>query len=464
MALPKTPKKIKQNKAGKILQVISLLAITLLFGLAALAFILFFEGGKPTIKLVHPENFISKTDSFTIETGDDKSGLRQIKVSVKQGTIEKELLEKSYPRAGYTGQIGPGSDKIDLPFDATALGFKDGEISLTITVKDYSLRGFLSGNTSVGEYKLKLDTSPPQISLLHAEQYISPGGAGIAIYRLSEAEGRHGVVINGQFHIGYPLGAGKEGLYIAYFALPYDTTSLSQTAIEAFDVAGNKASLPFAPIFKPVRFKHDKINISDNFLTTKLPEFQQHYPEMQGTPLEMYLYTNQKLRLNNNAKISAICSVSEGSRLWQGPFHRFPGSPKAGFADGRTYYYNGEAIDEQTHLGVDIASTERAPIRAANKGKVVFGDYLGIYGNMVIIDHGMGLFSLYSHLSQINSKPGDSVDQTTVIGLSGTTGMAAGDHLHFSILINGIFVTPVEWWDPHWIKVTIDDPVAAVKP
>lgn len=463
MALQKKPKKLKQNKTGKLLQILSLSALILCIGLATVGFVLFFEGGKPTIKVVHPETFISKTDSLAIELGDDKSGLRQVKVVIKQGEVAKELLVKDYPRAGYTGQIGPRSDKLDLPFNAAALAFKDGEINLTITAKDYSLRGFLSGNTTVTEQKLKLDTLPPQITLLHAEQYISPGGAGIAIYRLSEGDGKHGVAINGQFHIGYPLGAGKEGLYIAYFALPFDTASLSQSAIEAFDVAGNKASYPFAPTFKPVRFKHDKITISENFLTTKLPEFQQHYPEMQGTPLEMYLYTNQKLRVNNNAKIMAICSVSEAQRLWQGPFHRFPGSPKAGFADGRTYYYNGEAIDEQTHLGVDIASTERAAIRAANKGKVVFADYLGIYGNMVIIDHGLGLFSLYSHLSQINAKSGDMVEQTTVIGLSGMTGMAAGDHLHFSILVNGIFVTPVEWWDPHWIKVTIEDPMASIK-
>ena len=140
-----------------------------------------------------------------------------------------------------------------------------------------------------------------------------------------------------------------------------------------------------------------------------------------------------------------------------------PGSTRAGFADHRTYYYKGNIIDHQVHLGMDIASTSRADVRAANKGKIVYTDYLGIYGNMVMIDHGQGVFSLYSHLSQINVSLGDTVDQKTVIGLTGTTGMAGGDHLHFSILINGVFVTPKEWWDQHWVEVTIDGPITTSK-
>jgi murein DD-endopeptidase MepM/ murein hydrolase activator NlpD len=108
---------------------------------------------------------------------------------------------------------------------------------------------------------------------------------------------------------------------------------------------------------------------------------------------------------------------------------------------------------------MDIASTRRANVRAANSGIVVFADYLGIYGNMVMVDHGQGVFSLYSHLSQINVSPGDKVTTESVLGLTGTTGMAGGDHLHFSVLVNGIFVTPKEWWDQHWIEVTVDEPL-----
>ncbi len=150
-------------------------------------------------------------------------------------------------------------------------------------------------------------------------------------------------------------------------------------------------------------------------------------------------------------------------RLWEGKFLRMAGSSRAGFADYRTYFYKSKAIDNQVHLGMDIASTRRAEVKAANRGEVIFADYLGIYGNMVMLDHGQGVFSLYSHLSEINVAPGDKVKQKAVLGLTGTTGMAGGDHLHFSMLVNGIFVMPKEWWDQHWIDVTIAEPITDSK-
>jgi len=78
---------------------------------------------------------------------------------------------------------------------------------------------------------------------------------------------------------------------------------------------------------------------------------------------------------------------------------------------------------------------------------------------MVLVDHGQGIFSLYSHLSQMRVSPGDKVDTASVLGLTGTSGMAGGDHLHFSMLINGEFVTPVEWWDQNWLEVNIEEPL-----
>jgi murein DD-endopeptidase MepM/ murein hydrolase activator NlpD len=94
-------------------------------------------------------------------------------------------------------------------------------------------------------------------------------------------------------------------------------------------------------------------------------------------------------------------------------------------------------------------------VLAANRGKVIFADYLGIYGNMVVLDHGLGVFSLYSHLSQIGVVEGDIVEKNGVLGATGTSGMAGGDHLHFSMLVNGVLVDPLEWWDEHWLDLNI---------
>ena len=124
---------------------------------------------------------------------------------------------------------------------------------------------------------------------------------------------------------------------------------------------------------------------------------------------------------------------------------------EASFADYRTYRYNGQIVDHQTHLGFDLAGLQHMPIQAANDGVVVYAGFMGIYGNAVILDHGCGLQTLYGHMSSIDAKPGETVKRGQVIGRSGETGLAGGDHLHFTVLIDGIPVNPTEWWDPHWI-------------
>jgi murein DD-endopeptidase MepM/ murein hydrolase activator NlpD len=134
-------------------------------------------------------------------------------------------------------------------------------------------------------------------------------------------------------------------------------------------------------------------------------------------------------------------------------FHPFTNNAvESAFADRRTYVYKGKEVDQQTHLGFDLASFTGMKILAANRGKVVFADEMGIYGNCVILDHGMGVQSLYGHLSSIGVKAGEMVEKEQEMGRSGMTGLAGGDHLHFTMLVNGHMVNPVEWWDAHWIQ------------
>ena len=404
--------------------------------------------------------YLGATTTLNIKTSDVGSGLRTVKISATQKDVTKELYSHNFPRSGYTGPIGPMSDEQMIAFDAKKLGFKEGEITITVTASDYSLRGFLAGNSVTATRTVTLDTKPPRLGILHNERYIAPGGAGIVIYTMADKDTEHhGVMINGSFNKGYPIGDGRENTFISYFGLPYDAKEISEARVIATDIAGNTSALPFSPIFKNPKQKHDRINISDGFLNTKVPEFEQYYPDIPGDSVEKYLHINRTIRQENNKKIAELCTTPTEDRLWQGRFHRMAGAGRAGFADHRTYYYNDKAIDKQVHLGMDIASTRRAIVKAANAGKVVFADYLGIYGKMVLLDHGQGVFSLYSHLSQINVNVDDMVATGDNIGNSGTTGMAGGDHLHFSMLINGVFVTPLEWWDPNWIAVTIDEPI-----
>ncbi len=426
-------------------------------------FILFFEGEKPVINLQQSNAFIGKSGSINFSVTDTKSGIHTILVWGSQGDVKKLLYSAAYPRTTYTGAVGPLEDTRAITFDVQKEGFSDGPMTITAEATDFSMRGWFTGNKTIATKEVTVDTVPPVIQILHSEKYISPGGTGVVIYTLSDKDSVHGVNINGMFNPGFPIGQGREGTFICYFGLPYDAEQIETSNVTAKDLAGNSTIMPFTSVFKQANQKRDTITVGDGFLNSKIPEFQQYYPEMQGEFIDKYLYANSTIRNQNNKKISDLCQNPYGDRRWQGPFSRMNGSSRAGFADHRTYYYKGNAIDQQVHLGMDIASTSRAEARAANKGKIVFADYLGIYGNMVLVDHGQGIFSLYSHLSQINVAPGDVVDQKTVLGLTGTTGMAGGDHLHFSMLINGVFVTPKEWWDQHWIEVTIEEPITSSK-
>jgi murein DD-endopeptidase MepM/ murein hydrolase activator NlpD len=159
------------------------------------------------------------------------------------------------------------------------------------------------------------------------------------------------------------------------------------------------------------------------------------------------------MREENDNAIKDICRTSMPRQLWEGTFLRMKNaSPMALFGDKRKYQYQGKVIGESVHMGVDLASTTNAPVEAANHGVVAFVGYIGIYGNCVLIDHGFGFFTLYGHLNSIDAKKGQQVRKGDVIGHTGSSGLAGGDHLHFGMIVGGQFVNPQEWWDAHWIE------------
>lgn len=433
--------------------------LCIIIGGGGAAFFLFFEGEPPQLNLISPDQYLGKNGIISFTGVDTKSGLREMSLKITQGALVKELYREEFPRLGFTGMIGVQEKQVKVSFSPAESGFKDGPAQATFQVNDYSMRGLLRGTRTEIVKDFEIDTTPPKLAILHSERYINPGGSGIVIYRSADTGITSGVEIKDKFHPGFLVGDGRDDTYICYFALPYSANGIDSSFVIASDPAGNQTKLPFSVVFKKKKFRQDQINVSDGFLNKKIPEFGQHYPQMNGSMVEQYLFTNNDVRIENNNQISDLCKSPNQQRMWEGKFQRMPGSTRAGFADHRTYYYQNNPIDKQVHLGIDLASTRQANVRAAEKGTVIHADYLGIYGNMVMLDHGQGVFSLYSHLSQMNVSVGDMVDTQTVLGLTGTTGMAGGDHLHFSMLVNGVFVTPKEWWDQHWIDVTIEEPL-----
>jgi murein DD-endopeptidase MepM/ murein hydrolase activator NlpD len=246
----------------------------------------------------------------------------------------------------------------------------------------------------------------------------------------------------------------------AFIAFPYNAPPTTPIQLIADDGHGNTALMDVNFQVKPRFWRTRSIKISDSFIRKTIPSILAQTPELQslGDPLKDFLLVNDTLRKINSTTIANLAKKSRQEFLWKGAFRQLSGSQvEASFADHRKYTYNGQVVDTQDHLGFDLAVTQHYPVEAANNGIVLFAGYLGIYGNTIIVDHGYGLLSLYAHLSSIGVKPGDAVTLGQPIGKSGTTGLAAGDHLHFSMILHGEQVNPTEWWDPFWVKTRIKD-------
>jgi murein DD-endopeptidase MepM/ murein hydrolase activator NlpD len=402
------------------------------------------EGGDPRAFIDEDPVMIGKTKLLAVTFSDEGRGLRHTDIAITQNGRSNILASDDYPEAGVLQKA------LSVTIDAAALKLQDGPATLTLTAVDHSLWK----NRTVVTRPAQIDLLPPQVSQLNPANHINQGGACVLTYRLSEAAGLTGVQVGDRFYPGYPGTLAGKADYVAYFALPMDATSGSPPIrILARDRAGNEALSAIPALIKTRKFRADTMNLTDAFLDKKMPEFQAAIPALRGkTPIETFVYVNTQLRNDNLRTIETVCGKSEPRRLWQDAFlRRKNAAPMALFGDRRTYIYNGKSVGESIHGGVDLASLALSPIEAANAGIVRFAGPLGIYGNTVIIDHGLGLSTHYAHLSAIQVRMDQAVKKGDVIGSSGATGLAGGDHLHFGVAVYGRFVDPREWWDPHWI-------------
>lgn len=418
---------------------------------AALAWVFFgnyIEIGKPVIKFDHELKAIGRQKNIGINFSDSKSGLSQISAEIIQDNKGQILADQ------IISPKGKSQETLSLIINAAELRLHDGPALLKVTATDNSLLK----NKAVLMQEIKIDTVPPMINLVKNINYINQGGTGFVAYQPSKTLASTGVYINDYLAPAHATLIDNKPSFFTYFALPMNADKIStRIMIFARDEAGNETTMAVPCVIKEKKFRSDKMNLSENFLQQKMPEFQAMVPSLKGkSPLDVFIYVNSQMRNDNFLTIQKICEKSSPKELWEGTFLRMKdAAPMALFGDKRSYVYNGKVVAESIHEGVDLASNARSPIEAANNGIVAFTGALGIYGNTVIIDHGLGLFTLYAHLSSIDTSVHKNVAKGEKIGLSGMSGLAGGDHLHFSMIVGGKFVDPKEWWDPHWIKDNI---------
>ena len=420
----------------------------------------------PSIEFVRPEKFVGAATPVEVIVGAPGAQLKTLTMTLEQngkqfpvyalGQEGAEVKEEQKDGAAVlrvTREIG----KQNVP------ELQSGPARILVTASQPVLRGLrVAENTVIKDVQVRLER--PRVSVLSTHHYVNHGGSEVVVYRATPEDVTSGVLVGDVEYPGFPaakanipgVNISDPAVRVAFFALRHDQDLKTPIRLFARDEAGNTAQATFDFRVFPKPFKKSRIDVSDRLLDQVVPAILEGTREInpQGTPVEKFVAVNSELRGKNNAKIASFAAQTAPELLWGGAvFHPFSNTGvQSAFADYRTYVYQGKEVDQQVHLGFDLASFQTVPIGSANRGRVLFADELGIYGNTVIVDHGLGVQSLYSHLSSFDVKVGDMVEKEQSVGRSGQTGMALGDHLHFTMLVHGHMVNPVEWWDAHWIE------------
>ncbi len=381
--------------------------------------------------------------SYEIELSDGKNSVMLGKGLFQQHRKEETLLLK-YPKS-------------------KVLNPKAKKIIVTVKVNDKSMWNMLNGNSAQKSIELALDNKHPTVNILASSRTINQGGSALVVFQ-AEDENLDQLYIEAAGNIFKPQPYKKEGYYAALIAWPF-TKSTFEAKIVAIDLASNKRvkRIPFYHSNK--RYKTSHIKARDKFIDGKITDLALSDPDYASITdkFQKLKSINETMRLKNEDLIHKLTKNVSSELLKSWKVKKFyplrNGQKVASFGDHRYYYYDTKdnIISESYHVGYDLASNSMANIKASNSGKVIFASDNGIYGNMPVIDHGLGLYTLYGHCSQILVKDGDTVKAGDIIAKTGKSGLALGDHLHFGMLVQGVEVRPVEWFDQSWIRKFIDN-------
>lgn len=420
------------------------------------------ESEAPTLSGPESIALSAKGERVSLGWADEGTGLRELQAFLETpaGAEAPQIVElhsKTVRGTGLSGPILPvARESVEVEISPAARGLAEGQATLVLQARDWSWSNWGGGNRSELRIPVVIDATPPSMSVSSGLTYIRRGGAAAVRYLTDPDAARSGVRIGPAFFPGMPLDSGNPGESISVFAIPIDAAENPVVEVVAVDAVGNESTASFDVRVQERSFPETNIALNSRFLDTVGQRLGKASGMSGATSLATFQRVNSELREKNEATISAAIP-KPSPKQWTGAFEQMKNSSVTSkFAELRHYTSAGTRVSRARHYGFDLASTARAPITASNAGTVVFAGDNGIYGNLVLIDHGLGLTSLYGHLSSLAVQVGERVAQGQTLGQSGATGLAGGDHLHFAILVGRTYVDPVEWWDPKWVREHIE--------
>lgn len=426
--------------------------------LAAAAAVLWFRvAPEPDLTITADLPGIGPRTMLTATARAGGRGLGSIRVELIQGgeslLLEERALTPPSPWSFGGDPVREAVLEVEVGRESTP-SLVEGEATVRVTVER---PGTLLRRPPprVAELSLPVRLRPPTLGSVGVTATPTQSGSGVLRYTVGASAVESGVEVGDYWFPGYLLPGGSVRDRFVLFGVPYDSADPSAFRLVARDELGNEARAPFLGAVAPSPLLSSTIRLSDNFMARVVPAIMAQTPDLadRGSLLDNYLMLNGDLRTMNAERLVELASDSGKRQLWSGPFRQMPNTQVMDrFATRRQYLYEGRVVDTQDHLGFDLASRLQDDVPAANSGVAVFAEYLGIFGNTVVVDHGYGLQTLYAHLSRIDVEVGREVAAGEGLGLSGQTGMAGGDHLHFAVLLGGLPVNPLEWFDAKWIR------------
>jgi murein DD-endopeptidase MepM/ murein hydrolase activator NlpD len=418
----------------------AILVVILIVVLAPIVFLLA-RSASPILDLPTPVNTLGRATPIAVHVRDPR-GVRNLTAVVVQNGARYPVWEMTQPTK---------SKDNTWTFTAgvkTTPQLRDGKASLIVEATSNDLLR----KTGSLDHEVTVVTQPPTISVDSDTHYLYLGMADLATFNVNGGWSAAGVRVGDQTYRAWPMPGGKPGLF-SLFAFAWNMPAGTIPVVFASNDAGNDVTTPITFQFpkkeQPHYTVHD-LQVSDAFMQKVVGELN---PNGSGDMVARFVRVNNDMRKSNNQTLSDLRLKTADHFLFSQPFARQAHSQaEATFADVRNYIYQGKKIDQQVHLGYDLAVTQHVGVEASNDGRVVYAAPLGIYGNCIVVDHGYGLQTVYGHLSHFDVHEGDMVKRGQVMGQSGMTGMAGGDHIHFAMQLDGVQIDPKEWWDSHWIQ------------
>jgi murein DD-endopeptidase MepM/ murein hydrolase activator NlpD len=420
------------------LLVVILLPVALLLAFSA----------TPIVHLQPLVRAVGTATPLTIQAS-DPHGIRNVAVSIEQNDQHYTALEAKQPARRIFWYRGAADSVWNLTVGTKTIPqLQAGKARLIVEVTSNDFRG----KTVRLDQDVIVVTRPPVLTVDSDQHYLYLGMADLVTFNVAGNWTEAGVRVGGQTFRSWPMPDGKPGLF-SLFAFAWNMPAGTAPLVYATDQAGNEVTGSMAfqfPAKDQPKYRVRDLQLDDRFIQKVIGELD---PDGSGDPVARFVKINSEMRRANNQVLSDLRLKTEGRFLWSQPFLQQHNSKvESNFADVRNYIYQGKRIDQQVHLGYDLSITQHVGVEASNDGRVVYAAPLGIYGNCIVLDHGYGLQTIYGHLSEIAVHEGNLVKRGQIMGKSGQTGMAGGDHIHFSMQLEGIQIDPKEWWDGHWIK------------